>query len=834
MKLQIKIFFLVGSLLLFATGIKAQKAIAISSNPGPGLHVALNWSPVKSAVKYNIFRRNETDTKYPAIPLNATPIQALTNCISIKSLLITTPDSAAWKMLAKGLSVKNKLFDPCKLATIGTATENYKRLQALAKGSMPIAMAAGWGYRDKTVTAGKVYYYKIVALNTAGTIVETIATDIKVTAGAFTSLPAPASISAEAGDDLIQAIWSPVDWAAGYILERSSTFAGLYVRVNESRYTLDIKKKLNGDTVVPNARGMIDYQRYDTLTGKDSIHMVFGSSIDGPKNGITYYYKVKAIDLFDRPGTASAITGPHTPVDSTAPSVPLDITTVADNIAGSVTIRWTQVVKNISGHWERPDSSVRYKLYRFTSSENPDSIPSVMLGANIITKKGLHARDTVDADPNLRAIYGNRTWWYRLRSVDMAGNISQWSTASSAIIKDITPPSITKNVSTKGYEDYIAVKWKPNTEPDMASYVIYRSYCHLGSWVECKEQDTCKTWQSYNPYNEKKEEPIGAVTYVPEKKPGLPCPCSGPFVFLGEITKDSVKRAIEKGHYFFEDKNIPAGSPLCYAYWIKAKDSSDNISGAFPLPSPAEIAEIKCERLHDLTPPEKALISGLFAQAEQIKVEWIGPPTQDTRAYHVYRAMGTNPAKEPLPVEYKWVGGMTVELPPVLPKVLSMPYKAPALATCDKISVQATPWMSAGYFEDKSIEPKLTYWYKVVGIDYDGNETPLDSAAAISTFSFTRKMPLAPVINSLNKQAEPCAVTISWSPVFDAGKHRGFIVYRSNSSGGPFWPVVVSPLMGNSFTDYNVIKGQTYWYKLGLLMLNGQLSRLSLVQSITP
>jgi hypothetical protein len=469
MRLHNNIFFLLGSLLLYATGIKAQQAIAISSNPGPDLQVALIWSPAKTAVKYNIFRKNETDTKYPLTPLNTTPIQALTSCIAIKTLLITTPDSAAWKMVAKGLSTGKTLFDPCKIATVAPPGNSYQRLQALSKGSMPIAMAAGWGYQDKTVTAGKVYFYKIVALNTAGTIVETIASDLKVTAGAFTSLPAPTFISAETGDDVIQVIWSPVDWAAGYILERAESYAGIYRRVNESRYTLDIKKKLNGDTLVPNAGGMIDYQRYDTLTGKDSIHIVFGSPIDGPKNGTAYYYKVKAIDLFDRPGSVSAITGPHTPVDSTAPSVPLDITTVADNIAGAVTIRWTQVVKNISGHWERPDSSVRYELYRFTSSENPDSIPSVMLGSSIITKKGLHARDTVDADPGLRAIYGNRTWWYRLRSVDMSGNISQWSTASSAIIQDITPPSITKNVSTAGYEDYIAVKWKPNPEPDLAS-----------------------------------------------------------------------------------------------------------------------------------------------------------------------------------------------------------------------------------------------------------------------------------------------------------------------------------------------------------------------------
>jgi hypothetical protein len=363
--------------------------------------------------------------------------------------------------------------------------------------------------------------------------------------------------------------------------------------------------------------------------------------------------------------------------------------------------------------------------------------------------------------------------------------------------------------------------------------------------VDCSRQkDTCKQWQSYDPsrfFDQKdgtqtpgKDNPMGAATSAVPPGTKLPCPCSGPFVFLGEITKDSVDRAISAGNFFFNDRTIPAGSPLCYAYWIKAKDSSDNLSGSFPIPSSAEQAQIKCERLRDRTPPENAIISGLFAQAEQIRIEWIGPPTQDTRAYHVYRAEGTNPAVEPNSAAYSWVGGMTVELPPTMPVVLTSPYTPPGMATCDKISVMATPWMSQGFFEDKHIEPKLTYWYKVVGIDYDGNETPLARAAAISTFSFTRKVPDAPVITGIDKQADPCAVVVKWSPAYDASTQVGFIVYRSSSSSGPFIPVVVSPLTGNSFTDTNVVKGQTYWYSIGALMRNGRLSNLSTAKSVTP
>jgi hypothetical protein len=841
MNTQHKIFFILLSLVAAST-IKAQNAVAVSSNPGPGLHVALNWAPLSGAVKYNIFRKLESDATYPVAPLNATPIQVLTNCNTIKTILITSPDSVEWKIVAKSLATGNTLFNPCTVSSIPTGSQNSKRLQVLARASMPIAIVAGLGYRDNTVTNGTAYRYRIVGLSSTNTVVGTVATDLAVTAGVFIPMSPPASVIAEPGDDAILVRWNDVTNAAGYIVERGGAAIGPFTRVNESVFAAEVKNSLNGDTLVPSWNGMLDFKRYTGLFGKDSTHLVNGIAVGGPKNNQNYFYRIKTIDLFQRAGTASAVFGPVIPKDSTPPSTPIDLIATSSDATGHVTVKWQQVVKDRNGHWEYPDSSVKYKLYRFTTSEDPNNNPSVFIG-DAITIKGLKSRDTIDTDPTLRSAFGNKTWWYRLKAVDVATNTSQWSAAVSAIVKDITPPAIVKNLTTNGLEDRIQVKWQENSEPDMASYMVYRSLCHLGSWIDCsKQKDTCRTWQNYDPNKGDKEkedtkpnEPThaaGQPSDVPKNK--LPCPCSGPFVFLGEITKDSVDRAIAKGNFFFEDKTIPAGSPLCYAYWIKAKDSSDNQSGSFPIPSPAEVAQIKCERLRDKTPPENAIIAGLFAQAEQIRVEWIGPPTQDTRAYHVYRAKGTNPATEPNPADYEWVGGMTVELPPALPVVLTSPYTPPAIATCDKISVQSTPWMSQGYFEDKKVDPKFTYWYKVVGIDYDGNETPLNRAAAISTFSFTRKVAKAPIIEAIDKQDEPCAVVLKWSPAYNPSEHVGFIVYRSTTAAGPLIPVVVKPVTDNSFIDMNVVRGQTYWYTVAALMKNGKLSAQAVVKSITP
>jgi fibronectin type 3 domain-containing protein len=828
-------------LLIISCKVKAQNATAISSNPGPGLHIALNWSPYTGAIKYNIFRKKSTDASYPGAAVNAsTPVQLSTNCTRIKSILITSPDSTDWKVIARTFATGGTLFNPCNISTLTSDITKYKKLQALCKASMPIAVVSGLGYRDSTVVNGTSYMYRIVALNASNTVISTVITDLAVTAGSFTPPPAPTGVTAEAGDALVLVRWDNVAGAAGYIIERGPAAIGPFTRINESVLVTEVKNHLNGDTLIPAAAGWVDFKRFTLFNheGKDSTHLVNGIPVGGPVNNNNYYYRVTALDLFLRPGAVSSVYGPAVPRDSTAPSTPMDLTTSVDDITGHVTIKWTQVVKDKNGHWEYPDSTVKYKLYRFPSSENPDSVPSTYIG-QAITLHGLKQRDTTDTDPGLRSLFGNRTWWYRLKAVDANNNVSKWSGGVSAIVKDITPPDIVKNLVTKGFETYISVKWQPNAEPDMASYMIYRSLCHLGSWIDCDAQkDTCRTWQTYDPSraDDNKDKPAGDNISSVATGAGnrLPCPCSGPFVFLGEITQDSVKRAILAGNFFFNDRTIPAGSPLCYAYWIKAKDSSGNLSGSFPIPSPAEKLQIKCERLHDLTPPEPAIISGLFAQAEQIRIEWVGPPTQDTRAYHVYRAEGTDPRNEPHTGDYHWVGGMTVELPPTLPHILTSPYVPPAMATCDKISVVATPWMSQGSFEDKHIEPKKTYWYKVVGIDYDGNETPLDRAAAISTFSFTRKLPDAPVINTIMVQPDPCAIQVGWSPAFDATTEIGFIVYRSTNVGGPFIPIVTSPVAGNTFTDTNVVKGQTYWYRVAVLMKNGRLSLLSSSKNITP
>jgi hypothetical protein len=821
---------IIAILLILGIARRGQTQVSIiSSDPGPGLRTVMAWPPFTGAAGYQIFRKTSLAAAYPATPVNATPVAALTNCTAIRAILLT-PDSTAWKLISRGLADSTALFDPCNLASLLPGSVKYTRLLLMAGQNLAIAQVAGLGFQDATVANGTAYWYKIVAINVGGTQIGVVANDLPVTAGTFTLPPAPTGLVAEAGDNSVQIRWADATGAAGYHIYRSVSPGGFYKRVDETPFAVKVRHHLNGDTLIPAANSMLDFQRWDGL-GNPIAHVVNGSSINGPFNGYNWYYKIQSIDLLGRPGPMSASFVSAMPIDKTPPAVPADVSTIPDETTtnGSVEVRWQHVTHDANGHLESP-GVVEYRLYRFnTSTGNPDSMPSSLVGGIPVPAPApgsgtVQMVSTVDNAPNLRAQYGNQTWWYRVRAVDNAGNISRWSAAFSATLKDITNPAIPTGLNATGFEDRIELRWARNTEPDLQGYQIYRSYCDYGKWVPCPDA-LPPTDPNCPPCKKGDTGATGAS--------GQPTSCSGPFVFLGELTKDSMERALLLGHPVFADRTIPAGSPVCYAYWIKAVDKSGNRSGDYPYPNAAEQTQIVCERLRDKTPPDPALISALFARDKAIRVEWIAPPTQDTRAFHVYRAEETKPQTEPVPGSFIWVGGMTVERPPQTPQVLTQPYKPVSLSTCDVIPVEGTETMSKGYFVDTKVEEHKIYWYKVVGIDFDGNEGPLKKAVSVSSFTFQTQSGAAPIIETIVQQPDTCGIRLQWLPAFDANLHNGFILYKSLDAGGPF--VQVSTLLtANTFLDKQVVHGRSYWYKLAIIRRDGKMSEINTSGAVTP
>ena len=229
----------------------------------------------------------------------------------------------------------------------------------------------------------------------------------------------------------------------------------------------------------------------------------------------------------------------------------------------------------------------------------------------------------------------------------------------------MTPPAIVTGTVAEGFDDFIRVKWNLNTDCGVDQYLIYRSLCDRGTGIPCRPTS-----------------PAGGTIHLPDVSMNGKRDCGGPFVLVGVVSQSDAQSLGNPTH--FDDHSVPEGSPLCYAYVVKAQDHAQNISGTMPVPlSPPEI--IVCEHLRDRTPPEPAIVAGLMARDSAIQVDYIGPPVQDIAAYHVYRSE-SGPSGP-----YTWVGGMTVVLPPGTGVRLHVPYMAPVTVGCDSIPLVEQP-----------------------------------------------------------------------------------------------------------------------------------------------
>jgi hypothetical protein len=744
----------------------------------------LTWPEARLAdqtpvTQFSLYRKIDPAAPYPRMPIAAS-LQVISDCTKLKALI--TVGSPDWKLMEQAIGGgRIGLGDPCKMGSLSRTSDAWKRLELLARNRWKVAVALGQGFQDLSVVTGKTYYYQVRG-NVSGQQV-VLATDIAVKAGFPASVSPPAGLTALSGDSRVLLHWGDQPEASGFDLYRATSQAGPYFLVNEAGTTAKLLDDLQGNPLFPDhhaVNGLIDFQRWDP-SGNPQAHQVGNLLIDGPTNDVIYFYKVASLDLLGSAGIPSAAVS-AAPKDTTAPAIPGEVTVIPDDAAGRMQVRWAAVSRDVEGH---PEVGIKgYRLYRRSDPNLPESagvqigalIPQPPVGSTLVYAD--------DPDPALRPPFGEQTFWYQVECEDLAGNKSARSTAISGHLKDITPPAAPQGVAAQGFETSILVTWTLNSEPDMDGYQIYRGLCDKGTWA-------C------------------AVPNIT----GLPCE-SG-FALLGYLSQ---KDAQQKGAQW-NDTTVPAGSPLCYAYLVKAVDQAQNRNGALPPDLATET--VICQRLRDTTPPEAAVIVGLAARDHSVQVEWVGAPVQDIHAFHVYRS-----AEKDGP--YAFVGGMTVEEPPAQPVVLTQPYQAPLAVGCDKVPLHIHDGMSIGSFLDTSATPKKVYWYVVRGIDWDGNEAV--GGVPVSTFTYTTQVPQSPSIVTISQSTAPIGLRVQWGPAYDPAKHRGFAVFRSETANGAYRQVG-SLLSASEFVDSEVVKGVSYWYRIARLDLDGGVSYLSGLQS---
>lgn len=803
-------------LLLFPSPARSQ-ALEGYTTAAP-LQVFLTWPADTTAVyRYNIYRKLAADATYPAAPLNATPIAPITNCPQFQTIIPS--GSVDWNYLANAFAdtaTKAPLGNVCAVAGYAQGSAGWNKGMLLARARPAIARVMGVAWVDNSMVAGTIYQYQVRRVNAGGTVLPaTGASDITITAGVPGAIPTPSMRGVVAGDRKLQILWNkPAPRFAGFNVYRSNLAAGLYRRVNEATISSDIDTNILEQSVSPAAHGFTDYTRWDSAGNPVSISIpgVAGTFL-GPENGKTYYYKVKHRDILGNEGSFSVVVN-GVPVDSTPPATPTGIIVTAVDTSSSFRITWPKVIRDEQGHSEKTKS---YRVYRYEDAENPN-VGAVLVGTVNHPTDSTQFVVKGDSSAGLRSDCGDKSWFFRVEAIDSANLVSKRSAAVGAALKDTTRPNNVKGTTAQGDEKFIRVKWELNDDCDIDGYLIYRALCDYGDWIPCPDTTRGKT-------------PAGKPTHTQpnpngdkDKNPYKPSDCGGPFVLVGQISHTDARNRATGNITYFDDYTVPEGSPLCYAYLVKAQDHSQNISGAWPVPDLTKEIVV-CERLRDKTPPEPAIISGLYARDSAVRVEWIGPPVQDIAAYHVYRS-------ESRTGTYTFVGGRTVVPPPLVGAILTSPYTPPAIPVCDSIPLSSQSYMSAGTFMDYKVNPKATYWYRVLGIDKNGNESVRDSALAISTFTFKSNREDAPAINSITPTEGPCALQVQWSPAYDATRMRGFIVFRSNTEDGSYFQLE-NVVKEGEFADRSVARNRTYWYRVAILRNDGSLSQLSQPRSAT-
>jgi fibronectin type 3 domain-containing protein len=183
----------------------------------------------------------------------------------------------------------------------------------------------------------------------------------------------------------------------------------------------------------------------------------------GP-TGEAYYYEIRA---YDKAGNVSAGTADLlvTTVDRTAPAVPTGLNTSYGQ-AGV----WVG--------WDAVEGAASYRVYRSASAGGTYT--------RVGTTGQVSYTDTSAAEES--------TYYYRVTSLDAAGNESARSAAVSGERPDLTPPSAVTGVSVVPTEYGFQVTWDANPTADLASYAVRRGEL-LG---DEGEEQVCSLYPGYH------------------------------------------------------------------------------------------------------------------------------------------------------------------------------------------------------------------------------------------------------------------------------------------------------------------------------------------------
>jgi hypothetical protein len=765
-------------------------------------YVVLRWEAVDGVEGYNVYRSIADTPRRASRPINgATPIAVPSSAHKLQT--VVRKGAPEWDALARGFTASAggagavELADPAASFARGLTEREFHLVRATAQANLAMGHVAGLAYTDRRVKPDEHYLYELRGELPDGTE-RLLAIDVPVWAGHFILPDPPSGVVTQAGDRRALVLWNRNPYAATFVVQRASSPGGPFQQVNPKPVAFDMDADLDGTPLPTPQPGFLDLGAWDA-NGLPTGHPVESVSVYGPDNGMTYWYRVASRDTLDRTGAWSAAV-PATPVRSLRPMAPDDLQVSPNTAADGLVVTWRKVTRNVENH-QLPDSTQTNFLYRAATREELEDITA--LAPHLVATLGSNPQDAttplvswIDVDPILVPPYGAKPFFYRVRVADPFGNESAPSAVISGTVPDTSPPGPTDLVGVVGAADNIRVEWKPNAEPDVAGYQIYRGVCDRGF--------------IYLPGVTHTKDKEGTVTTHGESR--YHCDMT----LVGDVPLgDANALYAADGYVWFEDFSVPEGSPLCYGYWVRAYDQAGNLyaeNDGCPKPG-----EYRCGRLREKTPPQVPVMTGLRARNNAVFVEWMSSPVQDLRAFHVYRSHAEfDPPKF---LACVFTDGT----------VSSVPWTG-LVPSCDDVPAVPDPVAARGSYFDTTAEPHHVYWYRVSALDWLGNESEgsrLDDIPSSSTFTYTTTLPVTPlVLPPTPPVAAGCGLDVSWNPPFDPLALQGFVVFRAASSGS--YRQVSGIVATNIFTDSSARRGIDYLYCVQSIDHTGLLSQPSI------
>lgn len=611
----------------------------------------------KGWIGFNIYRRAEGEGEFRKI--NTTPISRVATLAEAEREHGHVLDLITLALDKKSRQEAWKMFEA-----------NSRQAIKLAIFNLELQEVLGMLYRDRNVEVGKRYEYTVTFVNKAGD--ESKKTDpVMVIYGT----PASAGLGPVNVKTLEQQGKVEITW------EQNGADVGAFTyRVYRAVDSVSHYVKLNHRDLLMIAEEGKPGQGAFTDTGLIDDH--------------TYWYAVASVDFVGNESRHVIIKA--TPSDKVAPLPPGPI--VAQPSGLGILVTWQPPVA---------DDLASYDIYRSTNS---DSL------FEKINEAAVPATDTMYED---RKALPNMQYFYRMVSIDRAGNSSEQSAHAIGYYRNFRAPLPPQYVAATGNEQGVRIQWEPNDEQDLQGYFVYRSESVNGELTQVSQLISKDTtfYQDSDPRLSSK----GTYWYLVQA-----------INYSGFVSRYSVPTAARP-----EIRELPM-APLTFRGWSEPYGNrlfwgevTDNIVNDIIVERAPAVTE-RWERV-TVQPVNAGTFTDSTAEGD---VEYLyrirgvsaygveGNPTQTLSMTRYLR---------PLPppgslMATKGDRGAKLEWDPALDDRVSgyMIYRKTGREKAQQISATPIP-AGTTTFDDTTIEQGKIYFYAVAAIDRNGRES-LDRA----------------------------------------------------------------------------------------------------------